>query len=46
MDLGLEQSLLECIDLAAVFDEAVSGSFADSNHSAGNTFCRYAQKML
>jgi hypothetical protein len=37
------ESLVECIDLAAVFDEKVSGSFADRFHSAGTTFCRYAQ---
>jgi hypothetical protein len=34
MDLGLEYFLVECMDLAAVFDEIVSGSFADTIYSA------------
>jgi hypothetical protein len=36
MDLGLDYSLAECMDLAAVFDQIVSGSFADTIYSAGS----------
>jgi hypothetical protein len=43
MDLGLEYSLDECIDLAAVFDEIVSDSFADTIYSAGSSICCDAQ---
>jgi hypothetical protein len=44
MDLGLDYSLAECMDLAAVFDEIVSDSFADTIYSAGSSFCCDAQK--
>jgi hypothetical protein len=44
MDLGLEYSLVDCIDLAAVFDEIVSDSFADTIYSAGSSFCCDAKK--
>jgi hypothetical protein len=43
MDLGLEFSLDECIDLAAVFDEIVSSSFSDTIYSAGSSICCDAQ---
>jgi hypothetical protein len=44
MDLGLEYSLVECMDLTAVFDETVSDSFADTIYSAGSSFCCDAKK--
>jgi hypothetical protein len=44
MDLGLEYPLVKCMDLAAVLDEIVSGSFADTICSAGSSFCCDAQK--
>jgi hypothetical protein len=44
MDLGLDYSLAEFMDLAAVFDEIVSGSYADTIYSAGSSFCCDAQK--
>jgi hypothetical protein len=44
MDLGLEYSLVECMDLAAALDEIVSGSFADTINSAVSSFCCDAQK--
>jgi hypothetical protein len=44
MDLGLEYSLAECMDLAAVLDEIVSDSFADTIYSAGSSVCCDAQK--